>query len=627
MRIDCRILLALSFVTASSLSACSDDATNVVDDAGPATDMTFTTDMTAPEDMTNPQDMAVALDMAAPEDMALALDMAAPEDMAIAVDMAAPEDMAIAVDMATPEDMAIAVDMAMPEDMAIAADLGVDMAVPTCGLGFVVVAGACAPLWVQNAYVKASNTGVGDDFGHALALSADGTRLAVGANWESSNAFGVGGDQSNDAANRAGAVYLFVRTGTTWAQEAYVKAANTGANDNFGQSVSLSADGSRLAVGAIGEDSNATGINGSAINDAARESGAVYVFTRTGSSWAQEAYVKASNTNASDYFGLSVALSADGSHLAVGANGEDSNATGIGGDQTNNAATGSGAVYVYARTGTTWAQEAYVKASTAGPGDSFGYSVTLSSDGSRLAVSANGEDSNATGIGGDQANNAARESGAVYVFTRSGTTWTQEAYVKAGNTGARDEFGISVSLSADGNQLAVGAWHEDSSATGVGGDPTSDGAPDAGAVYVFSRTGTTWSQDAYLKASNTGPFDQFGWTLALSADGLRLAVGAIGEGSSATGVGGDQASNSTSTSGAVYVFVRTATSWAQEAYVKASNTGMADFFGHGVSLSSDGRRLAVGAPYEASNATGIDGDQTNDRAGNAGAAYVFDTRD
>jgi hypothetical protein len=468
---------------------------------------------------------------------------------------------------------------------------------------------------------------VGDDFAHTLALSADGTRLAVGANWESSNALGVGGDQSSDAAFQAGAVYVFVRMGTTWAQEAYVKAANTGANDNFGQSVALSADGSRLAVGAIGEDSNATGINGSAINNAATNSGAVYVFARTGSSWAQEAYVKASNTGANDAFGLSVALSADGSRLAVGANGEDSNATGIGGDQTNDGATGAGAVYVYARTGTTWAQEAYVKASTAGAFDNFGYSVTLSADGDRLAVGANGEDSSARGIGGDQASNAARESGAVYVFTRTGTSWMQEAYVKAANTGARDEFGISVSFSADGAALAVGAWHEDSSATGVGGDATSDGAPDAGAVYVFVRAGATWSQDAYLKSSNTGTADQFGWSLALSADGQRLAIGAIGEGSSAIGVGGDQANNDASTSGAVYVFVRSASSWAQEAYVKASNTGMADFFGHSVSLSSDGRRLAVGAPYEASNATGIDGDQANDRAGNAGAAYVFDTRE
>ncbi len=126
----------------------------------------------------------------------------------------------------------------------------------------------------------------------------------------------------------------------------YAKASNTDAGDRFGWAVSLAADGNTLAVGAVFEDSNATGIDGDA-NNGAFDAGAVYVFTRSGSSWFQQAYVKASNTGTGDQFGSAVSLAADGNTLAVGAVNEDSNATGVNGDQTNNSAPNSGAVYLY----------------------------------------------------------------------------------------------------------------------------------------------------------------------------------------------------------------------------------------------------------------------------------------
>jgi len=266
----------------------------------------------------------------------------------------------------------------------------------------------------------------------------------------------------------------------------------------------------------------------------------------------QLAYIKASNTGAGDIFGISVALSADGNTLAIGASGEDSAATGIGGNQADNTAFSAGAVYVFTRSGATWAQQAYLKASNTGADDQFGISVALSGDGNTLAVGATGEDSAATGIGGDETDNSTVRSGAVYVFSRSGATWTQQAYVKASNTGANDQFGISVALSGDGNTLAVGANGEDSAATGIGGNQADNTAPDAGAVYVFSRSGATWTQQAYVKASNTGADDQFGISVALSGDGNTLAVGATGEDSAATGIGGNQADNTAFSSGAVY---------------------------------------------------------------------------
>jgi len=329
-------------------------------------------------------------------------------------------------------------------------------------------------------------------------------------------------------------------------------------------------------------------------------------------------YVKASNTGAGDYFGFSVALSADGGTLAVGTKGEDSDATGIGGADNDNA-TESGAVYVFVRSNGAWTQQAYVKASNTGANDEFGYAVALSSNGDTLAVGAPYEDSDATGIGGADNDNAAN-SGAVYVFVRSNGAWTQQAYVKASNTGNNDFFGTFAALSSDGGTLAVGAPREDSDATGIDG-ANNDNTADSGAVYVFTRSGATWTQQAYVKASNTGAGDRFGAPLTLSADGDTLAVGAPFEDSDATGIGGANNDN-TADSGAVYVFTRSGTAWTQQAYVKASNTGAGDYFGANAALSSDGNTLAVGAPFEDSDATGIGG-ADNDNAANSGAVYVF----
>jgi len=479
-------------------------------------------------------------------------------------------------------------------------------------------------------YIKASNTGVNDQFGQGVALSGDGNTLAVGAINEASNATGIGGNQDNNASS-SGAVYVFVRDGAgAWSQQAYVKASNTGVNDQFGLSVALSGDGNTLAVGAYLEDSNATGIGGNQANNSALQSGAVYVFVRDGAgAWSQQAYVKASNTAAEDLFGNRVALSlsGDGNALAVGACGEDSNATGIGGNQANNSAGDSGAVYVFVRDGVgAWSQQAYVKASNTEMGDQFGWSVTLSGDGNTLAVGAYYEDSNATGIGGNQGNNSALQSGAVYVFVRDGAgAWSQQAYVKASNTGTSDFFGSVVALAGDGNALAVGASGEGSNATGIGGNQANNSAGDSGAVYVFVRDGAgAWSQQAYVKASNTGTIDQFGLVVALSGDGNALAVGAFGESSSATGIGGNQADDSAYASGAVYVFVRDgAGAWEQQAYIKAPNTGGYDYFGARVGLSGDGNTLAMGAHGESSNAMGIGGNQADDSADGSGAVYLF----
>lgn len=471
------------------------------------------------------------------------------------------------------------------------------------------------------AYLKASNTQTNDNFGTAVALSADGSTLAVGAPGEDSAATTIDGNQADNSAGEAGAVYVFSRSGTRWEQQAYLKASNARAGAQFGMSVALSADGSTLVVGAPLESSSATGVDGDQADDAARWAGAVYVFTRSGTRWRQEAYVKASNTAANDMFGTSVTLSGDAATLAVGAINESSGAVGIDGDQTDRSVPSAGAVYLFTRDQATWQQQAYVKASNTGRGDSFGASVALSADGGTLVVGASTEDSAATGIDGDQTDNSATEAGAVYVFTRTGSTWGQQAYIKASNTSPIDLFGSSVAVSGDGATLAVGAYAEDSGATGVNGNQSNDAMLESGAAYIFTRNGGAWSQEAYVKASNTGLTAEFGWSLAMSSDGSKLAVAAVTEDSGAIGIDGDQHNLDAIASGAVYVFQRAGARWWQQAYIKASNTDSADQFGSSVSMASDGS-IAVGALGEASAATGAGGDQNDNSEIAAGAVYV-----
>ncbi len=418
--------------------------------------------------------------------------------------------------------------------------------------------------WTPQMFLKASNPGEGDAFGRSLALSADGRTLAVGAEEEDSNATnatGSEGDQSDNSASDSGAVYVFKQGINTWTQEAYIKASNTGAGDRFGASLSLSADGTFLAVGAPREDSSASGIpsiSDDQMNDDAVDSGAVYLFKSLGYGvypWFQQAYIKASNTGAGDLFGNSLALSADGLSLAVGAVWEDSDATGINGNQTDYfRGVNSGAVYMFTQSEDTWSQQAYIKASNSGGQDRFGESVALSSEGDVLAVGAIGEASNATGINGDQGDNAELNSGAVYVFSRNADSWSQQAYIKASNSEDGDKFGSRLALSADGSALAVSALGEDSSATGMGGNPSDNAMLSSGAVYLFSHSADNWTQQAYVKAPNTDEGDRFGASVALSEDGSFLAVGAITEDSNATRINGDQADNSASNSGAVYLY-------------------------------------------------------------------------
>lgn len=453
-------------------------------------------------------------------------------------------------------------------------------------------------------YFKASQPGSYDLFGLTMSLSGDGNTLAVGAIQEDSAATDIDGDAADDSAVDAGAVYVFARQAdASWRQQAYIKASNTDAGDMFGVPA-LSADGNTLAVGASREDGNGEDPS----DNSAQQSGAVYVYVRsTEGVWTQQAYLKSATPAENEYFGLGVSLSADGNRLAAGAP--------LG---------GAGAVHVFERDANAWQRQSVLTASGGEQGDALGASVALSADGTTLAAGAPSEDSGAAGIDGDAADNGAEDAGAVYVFSLSGSEWQQAAYLKADNPDQEDNFGVRVALSGNGLVLAVGVDEEDSSATGINGDGTDNSADEAGAAYVFVHSDGGWMQDAYIKAGNTGAGDEFGAAVALNQDGSILAVGSEAESGSGTGLAGDPEDNSAFKAGAAYVYRRGSDGWEQQAYVKASNTDDdEDDFGTSLGLSANGDVLAVGAYGEDSAAAGVNGDQSDKSSEWAGAVYLY----
>ncbi|NNF57919.1 MAG: T9SS type A sorting domain-containing protein [Rhodothermaceae bacterium] len=323
--------------------------------------------------------------------------------------------------------------------------------------------------WGEQAELTASDAATGDEFGYGVALSGDGTYAIVGAPGDDDTFF------------LSGSAYVFTRTGTAWSQQQKLNASDPGDSDRFGSSTALSADGTIALIGAR--------LDGGA----GSSTGSAYVFTRSGTTWAEEAKLLASDGADGDRFGAAVALSADGQVALVGAQDDD------------DAGAGSGAVYIFVRTGTTWTEQAKLTASDAAGGDLFGRAVGISGDGQYAVVGAYLDDDDGA------------DSGSIYIFARTGTTWTEQAKLTASDAAAGDQFGYGVAINDGGTVLMGGANAED------------EGGSDAGAAYAFVRNGTTWSEAEKLTASDAAANDFFGRTTALSADGQTVFVGADGD--------------------------------------------------------------------------------------------------
>ncbi len=315
------------------------------------------------------------------------------------------------------------------------------------------------PIWVQQQKLLAADGAANDHFGYSVAL--DGETALVGARRAN-----VGGNSNQ------GAAYVFTHSGANWIEQWKLVATDGAANDNFGYSVAL--DGETALVGAR-----------RATIDSNSNQGAAYVFTRSGASWSQQWKLAAADGAAGDHFGHSVAL--DGETALVGAWAADVGSNSF-----------QGVAYVFARSGANWSQQQKLTAADGADRDWFGYSVAL--DGNTALVGAS-----LASVGGNI------NQGAVYVFTRSGASWSQQQKLVAADGAANDEFGISVAL--DGQMALVGA-----NLANVGGNSNQ------GAAYVFRRSGANWNQEQKLIATDGAAGDELGYSVAL--DGETALVGA-----------------------------------------------------------------------------------------------------
>ena len=332
-----------------------------------------------------------------------------------------------------------------------------------------------------------------------------------------------------------GSAYIFERNAMDWIQQTKLTASSPAAGDQFGSDVSISGD--NAIVGADRNDYNGPW------------SGAAYVFQRTNIGWIQQDMLVPSDGNVGDRFGNSVSIS--GNYLIIGSYWDDDNGF------------NSGSAYIFRKDVAGWVLEAKLRASDGAGDDWFGHDVSI--------------DGNYAVVGSVLDNHDGAYRGSAYIFRRDGSNWVQQAKLVAEDGQAGDEFGGSVSLS--GNYAVIGA---------IGND-------DAGAVYIFVRSGNDWIQQARLVPLDGAGGDHFG--NSVSIDGNYAIVAAHLD----ADMGAD--------SGSAYIFKREGQSWAQQAKLTAPDGSSNDFFGQGVSIDSS--YVIIGAPYN------------DDSGDNSGSVYIF----
>lgn len=373
----------------------------------------------------------------------------------------------------------------------------------------------------QRSKVVASDPSTDAQFGSTVSI--DGNVMVVGAHK----------DQAK------GAAYVYVYNGSTWVEQAKLTASNGAEGDGFGFSVAASGD--TVVVGAPYSDQKGL------------DAGSAYVFTRSGSVWTQQAELVAKDGASIDYLGISVSI--DQNTIVTGAYYDDDK----GAD--------SGSAYVFSRNGSSWTQQAKLRASDGAAGDFFAYSVTVEAN--TIVAGAHWADTNGL------------DSGSAYVFTRSGSTWTEQAKLLPHDGAEQDYFGYSVSLSGD--TVVIGAHWEDAKGN------------NSGSAYVFTRTAGTWTEQTKLFASDGAAHDVFGNSVSIS--GETIVIGAYQD--------DDKGMNS----GSAYIFTRAAGTWSQKPKLLVTDGSSNDYFGYSVSI--DGDNIAVGA-Y-----------QDDDGGTDSGSAYIF----
>jgi hypothetical protein len=365
--------------------------------------------------------------------------------------------------------------------------------------------------WIEQQRLTAADGTTGDHLGSSIAISGD--TVVVGAH----------SDDVGTNANQ-GSAYVFVRSGTMWIEQQKLTASDGAAGDEFGNSVAISGD--TIVLGAPFDDVGANSSQGSA-----------YVFVRSGTTWNEQQKLIATDGTAGDQLGFSVAISGD---------------TIIAGAPFASPANFS---YVFVRSGTTWTLQQRLLAAGGGSiFDQVGFSVAINGD--TLVLGAPGDQ-----IGANSSQ------GSAFVFVRSGTTWTQQERLAAGDGAANDQLGSSVAISGD--TVVVGSASDD-----IGANASQ------GSAYVFVRSGTTWTEQQKLTASDGAANDQLGSSVAICGDTLVL------------GAPGDQIGANTD-QGSAFVFVRSGATWTVQQRLTASDGATNDQLGSSAAISGD--TVVVGA--------------------------------
>jgi len=372
------------------------------------------------------------------------------------------------------------------------------------------------PLWTEETKLISSDGARFDLFGGAVAVSGD---TAI-----------IGASQRQVAGNdQQGAAYVFVRSGTSWVEQATLVGSDGAANDHFGGSVAVSGD--TAVIGAPYKDIAAS-----------KFQGAAYVFVRSGASWSEQARLIGADGVMDDGFGWSVAVS--GNTAVIGARNKQVGMNVF-----------AGQAYVFVRSGTSWSEQAKLVRSDGSHDEYFGTSVAVS--GNTALVSAPFKQ---VGAKADQ--------GQVYVYVRSGSAWSEQAKLVSSDGAAGDAFGYSLAL--DGNTAVIGAFRKQVGINLVQGE-----------AYIFVRSGAAWTEQARLIAPDGEELDYFGLSVAISGD-----TAVIGAPYKVVRMHTDQ--------GQAYVYVRSGTSWTQEAKLSGSDGASGDEYGSAVAVSGD--NVIIGAP-------------------------------
>jgi len=367
----------------------------------------------------------------------------------------------------------------------------------------------------------AADGATGHQFGWAVGLS--GNTAVISANRDEEN--GV----------QSGSVYVFVISGSTWTQEAKLTASDGKGEDQFGFSVAI--EGDTVVVGAWNVDTNR---------------GGTYIYVRSGTAWTEQAKLVNSDSS-DDNMGESVAISND--TVVVGASVYDSF---------------RGSVYVFVRSGSMWTEQVKLTASDGTQNDYFGVGVAISDD--------------TIVIGAYNRNENGFASGSAYIYSRSGSDWTEQAKLIPSDGDSFDRYGRSVAIDFD--TAVIAAENDD------------DSGRDSGSVYIYIREGSEWTEQAKLVASDGAIGDSFGKSVAASGD---LVV-----------IGSSRDDDDGLSSGSAYAYARSGVTWSPKEKFVAPDASRGDYFGRSVAL--DGGKTVIGAHWD------------EDKGYRSGSAYFIDIR-